>query len=295
MEKLNRVLLVAGTHGNELTGIYLQKLIRDRLYNADRATFSVLSMTGNPEAVKKNVRFIDNDLNRQFASGNNANSQADTDQVNAEQALAEKIASMHSDNNKQLIVDLHNTTSNMGATLILLSNDPFYEKMGAYVKQRMPDANILFEDRKPWQDQPYLCTTGQHGVMIEVGAQAHGSLTYNSLELMKQMLTLVLDYVEKHNLDQVGEVENYDAYYYLEEVQIPLDHDGMRAATVHPTICGRDFEVVKQGDPILATFFGYDVLWESEKEVYPHFINESAYGAANIAMALAEKKKVIVS
>ena len=41
---------------------------------------------------------------------------------------------------------------------------------------------------------------------------------------------------------------------------IPVDHDGMRVATVHPMICGRDFEVVKPGEPLLATFFGYDIF-----------------------------------
>lgn len=64
MNKLNSVLIVAGTDGNELSGIYLHKLIKEKL----------------------------------------------------------------------LIVDLHNTTSNTGATLILLSNDVFYQKLGAYVK-----------------------------------------------------------------------------------------------------------------------------------------------------------------
>ena len=182
----------------------------------------------------------------------------------------------------------------MGATLILVSNDVFYRKMGAYVKQRMPEANILFEDRKAWDDQPYLCTTGQHGVMIEVGAQAHGSLNYETLELMKKMLTMVLDYLEQHNLGQVGELNNYDAYFYTEEVMIPVDHDGMRVAIVHPMICGRDFEVVKPGEPLLATFFGYDIFWEGKQEIYPHFINESAYSKANIAMALAEKRQVNV-
>ena len=166
--------------------------------------------------------------------------------------------------------------------------------MGAYVKQRMPEANILFEDRKAWDDQPYLCTTGQHGVMIEVGAQAHGSLKYETLELMKKMLTMVLDYLEQHNLGQVDELNNYDAYFYTEEVMIPVDHNGMRVAIVHPMICGRDFEVVKPGEPLLATFFGYDIFWEGKQEIYPHFINESAYSKANIAMALAEKKQVNV-
>ncbi|MEZ9698980.1 aspartoacylase [Vibrio sp. 10N.261.46.E12] len=290
MDKIKQVLLVAGTHGNELSGIYLNKLIKEGMYGADRSTFSATSVIVNPKAVEQNVRYIDTDLNRQFSVGDKE-SGSDL----AEQAVARQFAERYENREQQLIVDLHNTTSNMGATLILFSNDAFYQKMGAYVKQRMPEANILFEDRKPWGEQPYLCTAGDCGVMIEVGAQAHGSLKFDTLKLMKQMLTLVLDYVENHNLNQVKALQDYSAFFYVEEVNVPLGPDGMRVATVHPAICGRDFEVVKQGEPLLATFFGYDIYWEREQDIYPHFINESAYAKANIAMALAEKRLVSVN
>ncbi len=290
MDKIKQVLLVAGTHGNELSGIYLNKLIKEGMYGADRSTFSATSVIANPKAVEQNVRYIDTDLNRQFSVGDKE-SGSDL----AEQAVARQFAERYENREQQLIVDLHNTTSNMGATLILLSNDAFYQKMGAYVKQRMPEANILFEERKPWDEQPYLCTAGDCGVMIEVGAQAHGSLKFDTLKLMKQMLTLVLDYVENHNLNQVKALQDYSAFFYVEEVNVPIGPDGMRVATVHPAICGRDFEVVKQGEPLLATFFGYDIYWEREQDIYPHFINESAYAEANIAMALAEKRLVSVS
>lgn len=247
-------------------------------------------MIANPEAVKQNVRYLETDLNREFAEIGN-----EKERVLHESKVAAAFAAKYAASKNQLIVDLHNTTSNMGATLILLSTDRFYRKMGAYVKQRMPKANILFEDRKPWSEQPYLCSTGEYGVMIEVGAQAHGSLKSETLELMKQMLTAVLDYVEKHNLNQIDNLHDYSAFFYTEEVPILLDQDGMRSAMVHPMVCGRDFEVVKQGEPLLATFLGHDILWEKAQDIYPHFINESAYSKANIAMALAEKRLVSAS
>ncbi|NOI20475.1 aspartoacylase [Vibrio coralliilyticus] len=287
MPKINQVLLVAGTHGNELTGLYLHKLIRDGHYPADRSTFEVKNVIGNPEAVERRVRFVESDLNREFST--KALSRASESK---ESELASKFSERYGDSQNQLIIDLHNTTSNMGATLILLSDDPFYNQMGSYVKHRMPSANILFEDRKPWHEQPYLCSVGQYGVMLEVGAQAHGALTYETLELMKNLLTAVLDFIELHNLGKAIHGTEYDAYRYLEDVAFPLDNDGMRIATVHPTICGKDFEVVKSGEPILATFNGYDVHWQGSNEVYPHFINESAYCSSNIAMALAEKIRV---
>lgn len=287
MNKLNSVLIVAGTHGNELSGIYLHKLIKEQLYPVDRSTFSACSIIANSEAVKNNVRYIDTDLNREFSATDSSNPSSWH-----ENKIARQFIELYANQEKQLIVDLHNTTSNMGATLILLSNDVFYRKLGAYVKQRIPSAHILFEERKEWQEQPYLCTAGQYGIMIEVGAQAHGALKYATLELMKQMLTAVLDYVEKHNLNQIGLLSEYDAFFYTEEIKIPLDQEGMRQALVHPTICGRDFEAVKPGAPILATFAGYDIHWNGQGDIYPHFINESAYNKANIAMALAEKRRV---
>lgn len=290
MDKINSALIVAGTHGNELSGIYLHKLINDRLYSAERSTFTTSSVIANPEAVKQNVRYLETDLNREFAELGN-----EKERVLHESKVASAFAAKYAASKNQLIVDLHNTTSNMGATLILLSTDLFYRKMGAYVKQRMPKANILFEDRKPWSEQPYLCSTGEYGVMIEVGAQAHGSLKSETLELMKQMLTAVLDYVEKHNLNPLDNLQDYSAFFYTEEVPILLDQDGMRSAMVHPMVCGRDFEVVKQGEPLLATFLGHDILWEKAQDIYPHFINESAYSKANIAMALAEKRTVSAS
>ncbi|MDC5805668.1 aspartoacylase [Vibrio europaeus] len=290
MDKINSALIVAGTHGNELSGIYLHKLINDRLYSAERSTFATCSVIANPEAVKQNVRYLETDLNREFAELNN-----EKERVLHESKVAAAFAAKYAASKNQLIVDLHNTTSDMGATLILLSTDRFCRKMGAYVKQRMPKANILFEDRKPWSEQPYLCSTGEYGVMIEVGAQAHGSLKSETLDLMKQMLTAVLDYVEKHNLNQIANLEDYSAFFYTEEVPILLDQDGMRSAMVHPMVCGRDFEVVKQGEPLLATFLGHDILWEKAQDIYPHFINESAYSKANIAMALAEKRLVSAS
>ena len=290
MDKINSTLIVAGTHGNELSGIYLHKLIKDRLYSAERSTFATSSVIANPEAVQQNVRYLETDLNREFAELGN-----EKERVLHESKVAAAFAAKYAANNNQLIVDLHNTTSNMGATLILLSTDPFYRKMGAYVKQRIPKANILFEDKKPWSEQPYLCSTGEYGVMIEVGAQAHGSLKSETLELMKQMLTAVLDYVEKNNLNQIDNLQDYSAFFYTEEVPILLDQDGMRSAMVHPMVCGRDFEVVKQGEPLLATFLGHDILWEKAQDIYPHFINESAYSKANIAMALAEKRTVSAS
>ncbi|GAL11974.1 probable aspartoacylase [Vibrio astriarenae] len=129
--------------------------------------------------------------------------------------------------------------------------------------------------------------------MLEVGAQTHGTLKHDTLEDMKQLLSGVLDFVELANLNKLPELPPFEAFFYQEEIEFPTDENGMRLAVVHPTVCGNDFEAVKPGEPLLATFLGYDIHWQGEQETYPHFINEVAYSDSNIAMALAEKKLVI--
>jgi len=288
MNNINHVMLVAGTHGNELSGIYIQKLIRDRLINVGRSSFETSSVLANPRAVQSNVRFIDADLNRLFSSlGSNSNLNA-----GMEGDIAADLKHKYSCKENLLVIDMHNTTSKMGATLILLSEALYYKRMGAYVKQRMPEANILFEIEKSWQEQPYLCCMGAAGVMIEVAEQSHSVLSLTSLDMMKTMLLAVLDFIEAENLDTTRTLPDYDAYYFTQEVSFPVDEQGMRLATVHPTLEGMDFKPVKCGDPILSTFAGYDCHWQGKQDVYPHFINEAAYSSQNIAMALAEKKRI---
>ncbi|MEG3753558.1 aspartoacylase [Psychromonas arctica] len=293
MSKINNVQILAGTHGNELSGIYINKLIQDNLYNIQRSSFSSSSQLVNAKAIECATRYIDTDLNREFSSVENNESPNSYERLLSQKFMAENTLQYIQKGN-QLLIDLHNTTSNMGATLILLSNDPFYTKMGAYVNQQMPEANILFEDEKSWGEQAYLCTATKYGVMIEVGAQAHGSLQHSTLILMQKMLTAVLDYIEQSNLNTLDSLKDYEPFYFTKEVAIPLDQDGLRNAMVHPAICGKDFQVVKQGEPLLITLQGEEIGQVDTPETYPHFINESAYCKKHIAMALPDKRLVII-
>ena len=58
------VFIAGGTHGNERTGVALVQHWRDNPDEIQRTTFTTRLLLGNPEAIRKNVRFIDRDLNR---------------------------------------------------------------------------------------------------------------------------------------------------------------------------------------------------------------------------------------
>jgi len=286
MTDFKELLIVAGTHGNELSGIYIEKLIRTKQLNVEYPTFTVDTLLANPDAMLNNVRFIDTDLNRQFTR------HPVSFPTSKEGQLAQQLQTKHRDQPQRFVIDLHNTTSHMGATLILLDRTPFYDAMGAYVKKCMPEANILFESEGDWEAQPYLCTMTGAGVMIEVEAPSHGVLTHKSLTLMKEMLLSVLDFINNENQGIKQTLADYEAYQLTEEVAFPLDTDGMRLATVHPSICGVDFAEVKPGEPLLSAFEGHNLYWHGTKSTYPHFINEAAYSSKHVAMALADKINV---
>ncbi len=61
---IKRVAIVGGTHGNELTGVYLIKKFAQFPELVHRQSFECLTLLANPQAVQENRRYIDRDLNR---------------------------------------------------------------------------------------------------------------------------------------------------------------------------------------------------------------------------------------
>ncbi|MFM6813113.1 MAG: succinylglutamate desuccinylase/aspartoacylase family protein, partial [Dolichospermum sp.] len=68
--KLNRVLIVGGTHGNELTGVYLIKKFEKFPELINRSNFETLTLLANPQAFTAVRRYINKDLNRCFLAKN---------------------------------------------------------------------------------------------------------------------------------------------------------------------------------------------------------------------------------
>ena len=59
------LFVTAGVHGNEPSGVIaLQKVFRELQQNKPKIKGTMVGVSGNREALKKNVRFIDEDLNR---------------------------------------------------------------------------------------------------------------------------------------------------------------------------------------------------------------------------------------
>ena len=285
----NSIALVGGTHGNETSGI---QLIRNWQQFGLPARFDELNVSlsiANEAALAANVRFVEEDLNRQFTLAGLANESRAKEAVLAK-SLNQQLGPK-GNSKTDFVIDIHNTTSEMGATLIILEVDEFHTQLARYVKHHMPEANILVEDEKPYLDHGYLCTTGKKGVMIEVGGQPQGVLREDVYLLTQTMAEVILDFCMAYNNGSIStdNLPQCEAFRLGENVGFPLDENGQRSAMIHHALQDSDFKPLMPGMPVFRTFDGKDITWNSDKETYPHFINEAAYFKLNVAFATSER------
>ncbi|WP_318460801.1 aspartoacylase [Photobacterium leiognathi] len=293
MSKIKNVAVVGGTHGNEFSGIYLLKKWQSTPQSLARESFSVETVFANPKAFDENKRYVDHDLNRQFGLHDLANFELASYEQSRAKALNEQIGPK-GNAKSDFIIDLHNTTSNMGPSLILLQSDQFNRQLGAYVKEKMPDAVVVFEDHTSVDDHLFVCSIAKQGVIIEVGPQPQSVIRQDVLDWMEDMTGHILDFVHLYNINEIPVLaDSYDAYRYEETLKLPVDEQGERIGMVHKSVQDNDFEPLNPGDPIFTLFDGTEIFWEGDYVAYPHFINEAAYYDNNLAMSLG--KKIVVS
>lgn len=69
LPRLSRVAVCGGTHGNEMSGIYLVKELlkaKKKVVEEEEEPVSVVLVLSNPRAIQQCRRYIDTDLNRCF-------------------------------------------------------------------------------------------------------------------------------------------------------------------------------------------------------------------------------------
>lgn len=298
MSSINNIVVAGGTHGNERTGVRLvEKWIKNpECYNRLCPSAKVQLVLSNPEAMRLNRRYRDHDLNRAF-------SQTCLD-VNAkpqgyEFCRARELNAIYGpkgpDTKTDLLLDIHNTGSNMGYCLILSARDPFTMKASAVLTQEFENAWIYYQPEER-SASPYFGTVAKADVCIEIGPQQHGTLDAAIFETSEKLVKRYLELVEEWNR---GELQKrapiqVEVYTQLRDLGYPKPQGGGEIqAMIHPDVNGHDYKELKKGDKVFRTFDGKDILYEGEVDgrasVWPIFINEPAYYEKDIAMSLTVK------
>ncbi|XP_006821501.1 aspartoacylase-like [Saccoglossus kowalevskii] len=292
LPSMRKVGILGGTHGNELSGVYLVKQWLKNKAAVTRKNFETTVCLSNPRAVEKCVRYIDTDLNRVFTEDNLRSSQEDSNnmyEINRGRELHAIFGPKHSDAAYDFLVDLHNTTSNMQNSLMIHNTqDPFVVQLVRYIVDKLKhlESNYVFITGNAYQTTR---TVAKHGLGIEIGPQSHGSLIADVYQKMETITLHTLDFIEKFNEGEVFNACTIEAYDIIDKIDFPRDKDGEICAMIHPAFQFKDWTPLKPGDNIFVTFKGETISYQGDKTVYPAFINEASYYEKGIAFWVMKK------
>lgn len=289
---INHVAIVGGTHGNEYTGAYLLRHWQKSPNEVTRPSFTTRLFLGNPKAFAENRRFIDQDLNRSFAAEALAATDLSSYEANRALVLNHAIGPKGRPQH-DFLIDLHSSTSNCGAMIILLDDNPFNLRLAAYLTVYVPEAKIHYIPPQAG-DQPYLGSICEKGLSVEVGPIPQGILRQDTFALSRRLVTHALDYLHLVNLQNVPALpKQVEVFRFQETVTFPED-DSHLGAMIHESLQDQDYEPLNPGAPIFRRLDGTVIHFEGPSTVYPVFINEAAYYYKRIAMSLTRKEVIAV-
>ena len=281
------VYLVGGTHGNERTGVTLVRHWRQNPAEVQRQTFTTELLLGNPEAIQKNIRFIDRDLNRSFLSQYIDGKTAETHESARAREIVATLQSGHA-GKRTFAIDLHTTTAHMGITLIT-NTDPVNLAIAADVQKRLPGARIYcFAD----SDRINSClrAAADGGIGVEIGPIPQGIVRQDTLEITAGVVQEILNTLETFNRGRFAQPDrNLPLYLHNRQMHYPVTPADTAPFFIHRTLEGHDYQPLAPGQPIFQDLNGRVVCYEGSDTGYPVFINEAAYYYENIAFSLTRK------
>ncbi|KAJ8275763.1 hypothetical protein COCON_G00075150 [Conger conger] len=296
LPEVRKVAIFGGTHGNEMSGVTLVNLWINNGAEIQRSGLTIKPFITNPQAVEKCTRYIDTDLNRAFTQDNLSvpRSEELPYEVRRAQEINQMFGPKGSPEAYDVIFDLHNTTSNMGCTLILESSkDHFNLQMVNYIKRAVAPASctVLLTEH-PLLQYSTTRSVGKHPIGLEVGPQPQGVLRSNIFESMRAIVKHALDFIELFNGGMEFQPCTVDVYRVSEKMDYPRDTNGNITAMVHPNLQDCDWEPLNRGDPMFQTFDGRTIEYEGGHTVYPAFINEAAYYEKHQAFTLTRRESL---
>ncbi|MGB7784979.1 MAG: succinylglutamate desuccinylase/aspartoacylase family protein, partial [Salinimicrobium sp.] len=178
--------VTGGVHGNEPSGVKaLEKVFAELEKTKPEINGRIIGLRGNTAALKKDQRFIDEDLNRTWTEENIKNSDPETQEQREMNEIIEVLESCPEKNfTKRYFLDCH-TTSSASAPYISVQevhdNDSWAHKFPTYIVRGFSDIVYGAIDH-------YLSRTGLTGFVFEAGQ--HTSL--ESVENHEGMIWLAL-------------------------------------------------------------------------------------------------------
>ena len=287
-----RVLVVAGTHGNEINAPWLLDCWQRHPQSAPRTPLRVEWRLGNPAARAAGRRYLERDLNRSF----DPTLLRATEPVPLEVERARQLLSDCGPTGSTpclVAFDLHSTTAAMGNSLVVYGRRPADLALAAAVQADL-GLPVYLHEADPRQTG-YLVERWPCGLVIEVGPVPQGVLAPAILRQTRLALESALTALEHAARGRLRLPRELVVHRHLGSLDLPRTPDGLPSAVLHPDLLGRDWQPLRQGDPLFLAEEGTVLPFAlpigiKASRVWPVFINEAAYGEKGIALSLTNRE-----
>ncbi|WP_320663346.1 aspartoacylase [Prochlorococcus sp. MIT 1223] len=282
-----QVLLVAGTHGNEINAPWLFDQWDQNDDLIQTSGVNVLRVIGNPASREKCTRYLDRDLNRSFSSELIESDYAgDRESQRAKELL--NLYGTLGENPCQIALDFHSTTSSMGSCLVIYGRRPEDLALASLIQFRLGLPIYLHEGDKC--QNGFLVERWPCGLVIEIGPVAQALLHTRIVLQIKLILEVFLEEISKIRSDENSFPEEIIIHRHLRNLDFPRDLQGSPNYFIHNQIQDKDWQPIQFGDPLFQSLDNQIVRASKENSYTPVFINEAAYLEKNIAMGLTSKE-----
>jgi len=273
---IKNVAIVGGTHGNEWTGIYLLNRWDKKRGEITRPSFSTNTFLGNPKAFEITKRFVDQDLNRSFSFADLKSPVKNNYESQRAAFLNDQIGPKGNPKH-DFIIDLHTSTSNCGAMLIVSNLDSFNLQLASYISTKVDNAHIWYPPPAENEDPPYLSAMSDRNLAVEIGPIAQGLLQMSTFRFMNEIVSHALDFVHAINEGHFPELPTSIDVFIAKGPEPFPKKNGQIIGMIHPSLQGRDYLPLQPGAPMFETINDEVVPYSGSEPSYPVFINEAAY------------------
>ncbi len=289
---IQRILIVSGTHGNEINPIWAVKQFNIE-ENSLNHGIEYEYIIGNPVAYEKGCRYIDVDLNRSFKEIENfdqhKNSLYETNRANF---LVDEFGI---DGSKpcQIAIDLHTTTANMGTSIVLYGRRFTDFCLAALLQNKFGVPIYLHEKDKA--QSGFLVEAWPCGLVIEIGAVAQNFYDPNIINRFLIIIRSLRAEIDKLKNNLIELPKELVVHVHQGSIDYPRDEKGNIDGLIHPERINQDWKLIKKGDPLFLDSQGNIHEYDGDQFVWPVFIGEVAYKEKKIAMSYTKKEVICLS
>jgi len=287
-----KVLVVAGTHGNERNAPWLLEHWRAQPESLNRHGLELVLALGNPAAHTENRRYIARDLNRSFEPGLLADASCQQQEVRQARELLARFG-LEGQEPCAVAIDLHSTTSAMGNSLVVYGRRPADLALAAGIQAALGLPIYLHE--ADGAQTGFLVERWPCGLVIEVGPVPQGVLQPQICRQTQLALEATLQVIAEAARGVLRLPRQLVVHRHLASLDLPRQGDGSPAACLHPDRQGRNWQPLTPGEPVYLDASGAALPYQPPaglegQVVWPVFINEAAYGEKGIALSLTRRE-----